>query len=190
MQKVVIYTVILLTCQQASTQEKWGVHFKPSMNFVTEDLDILDSQVGFGFEFDISYKFIDYFEAYAGWNWNSFKIKTDETNSNDLDTFGYTFGLHFIHPAKSTNLSYFAQIGGFYNIMRLENENGRTVAESDNGLGWEIAAGVEIALGSSTWHLRPQIGFRSFSRDLVINNLNSQIQLNHIFLSNGLIKRF
>ncbi|NER15734.1 outer membrane beta-barrel protein [Spongiivirga citrea] len=188
--RIIISVFVLLLYQTIDAQEKWGLQFRPGMNFATEDLDILDSQVGFGFEISWSYKFEEHFGLYTGWSWNTFRATEIDRNRNDLDISSFTFGLDYSHLINKTNLSYFARFGGIYNKVKLEDTNSDILSESDYGLGWEISAGIEIALGSSTWYLRPQMGFRSLSRDLIIENLNSEIKLNHIVLSGSVIKKF
>lgn len=79
--------------------------------------------------------------------------------------------------------------GGIYNHIEVENEGGDITADSGHGLGWEIGAGLQVDLGSN-WNLRPQVGYRSLSRDIEIGSNSIDVDLNYISLGVGISKLF
>jgi opacity protein-like surface antigen len=136
---------------------------------------------------------MEHLGAYAGWGWNQFKSEDSSfagSGDTDFEETGYTFGLQFIHPiGNSDNLSYLFRAGGIYNHIEVENDAGDITADSGHGLGWEIGAGVQVDLGSN-WNLRPQVGYRSLSRDIDIGNTSTDVDLNYISLGVGISKSF
>jgi opacity protein-like surface antigen len=174
-------------------QEKWSAEIRPNANFATKDLGDAELKTGIGFEAAIGYRFMPHLDAYAGWGWNQFKSDTPVSfpgsDQADIEVTGYSFGLLFIHPIAETSTSYLIRIGGLYNHIEVENSGGDVVADSGHGLGWEFGAGLNLDLGNQ-WNLRPQVGYRSLSRDLEIGTATTEVDLNYVTVGVGIILRF
>lgn len=188
-----VLTCFLLFTSITLAQESWSAELRPNLNFATKELGNADLNTGFGFEVALGYRFMEHLGAYAGWGWNQFsseELTFAGRGDTDFEETGYTFGLQFIHPvANSEMLSYLFRAGGIYNHIEVENEGGDITADSGHGLGWEIGAGLQVDLGSN-WNLRPQVGYRSLSRDIEIGNTSTDVDLNYISLGVGISKLF
>ena len=192
LKKSMLIAVGLLTLQTSAAQDRWSVELRPGINFATKDLGNADLKTGVGFEAAVGYRFMEHLGAYAGWGWN--KFTTDNPSflgmgDTDVEETGYTFGLQFIHPINDSPVSYLVRVGGIYNHIEIENNAGNITADSGHGLGWEVGAGVNVALGSN-WNLRPQLGYRALSRDLRIGTLNTDVDLNYVSFGVGIAKIF
>lgn len=190
MKNLILILVILSLTPFSNTlhgQNKWSAEFRPNINFPTSDFVDTDVKVGFGFEFAIGYQFIEHFGAYVGWGHNNFKI---EDSDIDFDETGYTFGLQFIHPiGSSESLSYLIRAGTIYNHIEVEDIDGTLIDDTGHGFGWEVGAGLNYLIGSN-WSLRPQMGYRTLSRDLNMAGATTKIDVNYIAFGLGIAKIF
>jgi len=186
--KIVIFTLSMVLASVAIfSQEKWSVEFRPNINFPTEDFVDTNIKVGYGFEVAFGYQFMEHLGAYAGWGYNNFNIKDSDV---DFDETGYTFGLQFIHPiGSSENLSLLFRAGGIYNHIELEDNDGNLIDDSGHGFGWEVGAGLNYNIGGN-WNLRPQIGYRTLSRDLNIEETTFNVDVNYIAVGLGIAVTF
>ncbi|WP_299215402.1 outer membrane beta-barrel protein [uncultured Aquimarina sp.] len=189
--KIIIIAFLIVSINETLfAQEKWSVEIRPGLKLPTKDIGDADLKVGFGFEATIAYNFMEHLAGYAGWGYNTFRaVNSFAGEDADFDETGYTFGLRFIHPIGDSSLSLLARAGGIYNHIEVESESGDINIDSGHGLGWEIGAGLDIDLGKN-WSLRPQIGYRSLSRDLEITNTTIDAKLNYISFDMGISKRF
>ena len=191
--KLYVLSFFLLSTTISMAQDKWSVELRPNLNFATTDIGNADLNTGFGFELAVGYRFMEHLGAYAGWGWNQFTSENSSfigSGDTDFEETGYTFGLQFIHPiGNSDKWSFLVRAGGIYNHIEVENEAGDIVEDSGHGLGWELGAGVQVDLGSN-WNLRPQVGYRSLSRDLDIGNTSTDVDLNYISFGVGIAKSF
>ncbi len=186
--KIAIFTLsMILMSATLFSQEKWSVELRPGINFPTSEFDTADIKTGFGFEVAVGYRFMEHLGAYAGWGYNNFKLKDSDV---DFDETGYTFGLQFIHPiASSESLSLLLRAGAIYNHIEVEDNDGNLIDDTGHGLGWEVGAGLNYNIGAN-WSLRPQIGYRAFSRDLDIEGTKIDIDVNYIAVGIGIAKIF
>lgn len=182
-----------MTFNALIAQDKWSVELRPGINFATKDLGDAELKTGLGAEFAVGYRFVKHLGAYLGWGWNQFKSDNSSfagMGDTDFEETGYTFGLQFIHPIGSCdNISYLVRLGGIYNHIEVENDAGDITADSGHGLGWELGAGINLDLGSN-WNLRPQIGYRTLSRDIEIGNLTTDVDLDYVSFGVGIAKIF
>ncbi len=182
--------LIVLISQTLLAQEKWSVEIRPGLKLATKDIDNADLKVGFGFEATIGYNFMEHTAAYVGWGYNRFRaVNSFAGEDADFEETGYTFGLRFIHPLGDSSLSLLARAGGIYNHIEIENDSGDIIDDSGHGLGWEICAGLDIDMGKN-WSLRPQIGYRSLSRDIEVAATTIDAKLNYISFDMGVSKHF
>jgi long-subunit fatty acid transport protein len=185
-QRIFITITIFLICNTTNAQKKWEVTFRPGLNFPNQDLGNTKLEIGYGFETTISYSFMPHLATYTGWGWNSFSEKDSPAgNKFSFEETGYSFGLQFIHPISNYKLKYLVSLGGIYNHIELENNNGDIISDTGHGLGWEVATGVSYPFGER-FHFRPSVRYRSLSRDLKIGSISTPVDLNYFSL-NGAI---
>jgi len=184
---ITIVALALLTVfNQSYAQDKWSLEFRPGVDYATTDISNADLGIGFGLEGTIAYRFMPHLAAYAGWSWNHFAV--DQSFAGDdagFEETGYTFGLQFIHPIGETTLNYLVRFGGTYNHIEIENSNGDIIIDSGHGLGWQAEAGFLISL-SEKFSLLPSIRYRSLSRDIEIEYINTSVDLNYLSVGVGL----
>ncbi|MEM5565440.1 outer membrane beta-barrel protein [Psychroserpens sp. AS72] len=187
--KLIAFSVLLLVIGNTlEAQNKWSAEFRPGINFPSEDLGESNIETGFGFEVTVGYRFMAHLHAYFGWGYNTFSIEDSDV---DFDETGYTFGLQFIHPlGTSETWSYLVRAGAIYNHLELEDGSGDLIDDSGHGIGWQLEAGLDYAIGAN-WSLRPSIRYRSLSRDLgVAENQTFGVDLNYLSFGFGVSKSF
>ena len=189
MKKVILTTVALVLAfafHQVKSQDRWSLEFRPGVDFATKNIADADLGTGFGFEGAIAYRFMPHLAAYAGWSWNHFAVdKSFAGPDAGFEETGYTFGFQFIHPIGETSLSYLIRLGGTYNHIEIENNDGDIIIDSGHGLGWQAEAGLSIPL-SERFSLLPTVRYRSLNRDIKIENFSTAVDLNYLSAGVGL----
>lgn len=182
--------VALLITSTASAENRWSVEARGGAAFATEKLGDTDLGTGIGFEGSASYRFMPHLAGYVGWSWLHFT--TDESSwgdEMDVEETGYLFGLAFIHPIAEGPLSYLVRVGGTYNHIEVEDDEGEIVADSDHGLGWEVGLGLVYDLNNG-WRISPAVRYRALSRDMEAGNTTSSVDLNYIAADVGISYSF
>ncbi len=172
-------------------QEKWSLEFKPSINFPSTELGETSLETGFGFELLGAYKISPQFDIYAGWGWNQFNTKEALINEEiDVNETGYSFGLKFTNPFLNfVKTSYVLSAGGIYNHLELEDRFGDTIGDTGHGLGLQVAVGLEYFIAEN-WSLRPEMRYRSFSKDFTFRNFSEELDHKYISIGLGIAIRF
>ena len=184
---ITIIALILLTVfSQSYAQDKWGLELRPGVDYATQDILDADLGLGFGAELTIAYNFMPHLAAYAGWSYNNFAVDQSFAGPDaSFEETGYTFGFQFIHPIGESTLSYLVRVGGTYNHIEIENNDGDIIIDSGHGLGWQAEAGLVISL-SKRFSLLPSVRYRSLNRDIEIENENTSVNLNYLSVGVGL----
>ena len=184
---ITIIALILLTVfSQSYAQDKWGLELRPGVDYATQDILDADLGLGFGAELTIAYRFMPHLAAYAGWSYNNFAVDQSFAGPDaSFEETGYTFGFQFIHPIGESTLSYLVRVGGTYNHIEIENNDGDIIIDSGHGLGWQAEAGLVIPLGER-FSLLPSVRYRSLNRDIEIENENTSVNLNYLSVGVGL----
>ena len=188
--KKLLLTIVALTLltglNQSIAQDKWSLEFRPGINYATQDIADADLELGFGTELTIAYRFMPHLAAYAGWSYNNFAVDQSFAGPDaSFEETGYTFGFQFIHPIGKSTLSYLVRVGGTYNHIEIENNDGDIIIDSGHGLGWQAEAGLVIPL-SERFSLLPSVRYRSPNRDIEIEDVNTSVNLNYISVCVGL----
>lgn len=171
---------------EVQAQNRWGAEFRSGVDFATKNIADADLKTGFGFEGSIAYRLMPHLAAYAGWSWNHFGVDQSFAGVDaSFEETGYTFGLQFIHPIGDLDINYLVRLGGTYNHIEIENDNGDIIIDSGHGLGWQAEAGLVITL-SENFSLLPSVRYRSLSRDIDINNINTSVELNYFSVGVGI----
>lgn len=182
--KLLSLIALLSVSQLVLAQERWSFELRPGVNFPTTETLGSDLSTGFGGELVFGYRFLEHTGVYGGWGWNQFS-----QDDIDVEMTGYTFGLQFIHPINESSISYLVRAGGIYNHLEFEDDAGNITYDTGHGLGWEAGLGLELPLGD-TFKLRPQVGYRSLSRETDFEGITEDADLNYISLSIGITKLF
>jgi len=188
--KKLLLTIAALTLivlfNQTYAQNKWSLEFRPGVDYATTDISNADLGIGFGLEGTIAYRFMPHLAAYAGWSYNNFAVDQSFAGADaSFEETGYTFGFQFIHLIGESTLSYLVRIGGTYNHIEIENNDGDIIIDSGHGLGWQAEAGLVIPL-SERFSLLPSVRYRSLNRDIKIENVSTSVDLNYLSVGVGL----
>ena len=172
--------------KETQAQDRWNLELRPGIDLATTDIFDADLGTGVGFEGSISFRFMPHLTAYAGWSWNNFGVDQSFAGADaSFEETGYTFGFQFIHPIGESSLSYLVRLGGTYNHIEIENNNGEIMIDSGHGLGWQAEAGLVIPL-SENFSLLPGVRYRTLSRNIEIDNPNTSVDLNYVSVGVGL----
>lgn len=189
MKKLLLSTAVLiifLLFNQTIAQDKWGLEFRPGINYATQNIADADLGLGFGAELTIAYRFMPHLAAYAGWSYNNFAVDQSFAGADaSFEETGYTFGLQFIHPIGESEIKYMVRAGGTYNHIEIENNSGDIIIDSGHGLGWQAEAGLVIPM-SDKFSLLPSLRYRSLNRDIEIENVSTSVDLNYLSVGVGL----
>ena len=179
--RTILLTLLFMsTSLFAQSQNIWSLDLRSGASYATQDLGDADLGIGLGYELTIAYKFMPHLAAYGGWGWHQFSADQSFAGSDlDFEETGYTFGLQFIHPFGESILSYLMRAGGIFNHIEIENNSGEIIEDSGHGLGWQVEAGLAIAV-SERFQLIPSIRYRSLSRDIDTENGSISVDLNYI----------
>ncbi|NJR76063.1 MAG: opacity protein, partial [Scytonema sp. CRU_2_7] len=110
-----------------------------------------DLKTGFGGELVLAYRFMPHLGAYAGWGWNKFNAKQSFMGADtDFEETGYVLGLQFIHPIGESKFSYVLRGGAIYKHIESENAEGKIMADTGHGWGWQGDIGLSIGLGENS----------------------------------------
>lgn len=184
----ILIFIFIITSLQA--QGKWSLEFRPNLDYATTKIGDEKIKTGFGFDANVTFNFITNMGVYAGWGWNSYRAENiPETGNIDLNQTGYTFGLQYINAINNSAIGYFLKFGGLFAHIEVEDETGDTIADTDHEWGWEITGGLYL-FNVSTFSLRPQLGYRSFSGNFNSGSLGEQVDINDFFFGIGIAKSF
>lgn len=171
---------------QSYAQDKWSLELRQGFDFATKDISNADLGTGFGAELTIAYRFMSHIAAYAGWSWNHFSVDQSFAGPDaNFEETGYTLGIQFIHPIGESTINYLVRLGGTYNHIEIENNNGDVIMDSGHGFGWQAETGLVIPLGER-FSLLPSVRYRSLNRDIDINNISTSVDLNYLSVGVGL----
>lgn len=185
--KKILTGIVILCTTVAFGQEDWSATFRPGLHFPTSDTPAGQTQIGFGFDFTVTYAISPNLDAYAGWGWNKFDINnTSGDQVAFLEETGYTFGLLFLYPIGEGPISYLVRAGGIYNQLEIENNSGTLLADTGHGFGWQLGAGISYKF-TENWFLRPELKYHALSRD---NAPNATLDLNYVSFAVGLAVTF
>ncbi len=188
--KKLLLTIVALTLltvfNQSRAQDKWSLELRPGVNYATQDIADANLELGFGTELTIAYRFMPHLAAYAGWSYNNFAVDQSFAGTDaSFEETGYTFGFQLIHPIGESTLSYLVRVGGTYNHIEIENNDGDIIIDSGHGLGWQAEAGLVIPL-NERFSLLPSVRYRSLNRDIKIENVSTSVDLNYLSVGVGL----
>ncbi|MGM0621539.1 MAG: outer membrane beta-barrel protein [Bacteroidota bacterium] len=187
----IVFVILLSATTLAQEKEKrFGFEFSSGVSMATNKLDESTLNPGFGFEGIFHYRFLPHTGVYAGWGWNRFGA--DESFAgNDVcfEETGYVFGLQFKHPFGNSPVQYYLRGGGLFNHIETENSNGEIINDTGHGLGWQLAAGIDVPLGKN-WRFTPGVKFNALARNADFEGVDRELKHNYASLRVGILKRF
>lgn len=188
---LILATITLLSLSGVGQEKetRFGIELNGGASFATRELGGIDLNTGVGFETVFHYRFMNHLGAYAGWGWN--KFSTDDTfagSTVDFEETGYVVGLQFKHPIGTSPISYYTRLGGLYNHIEIE-EGDDIIEDTGHGLGFQIAAGIDIPLGAN-WNINPGVKFNAISGDIDNNGNTTNLNLNYVMIRVGIVKNF
>jgi hypothetical protein len=187
---VVMFAVFSLNGTAQAKEKRFGLEFNTGVSLATKKIDNASLNTGFGFEGVLHYRIMPHLGLYGGWGWNRFGAEnTSAGNEICFEETGYVFGLNFKHPVGSSKLSYYVRAGGLYNHIETENPDGDIINDTRHGLGFQLAGGVSINLGSD-WSFNPGLKFNSLTRNIKAEGISKQIDYQYISARIGFEKRF
>lgn len=188
---IITLFLLVLTFSFAHSQEgRFAVELSGGPAWAIEQNGVSNLNTGAGFEGILHYRFMPHTGVYAGWGWNRFAAESSFAGNNtDFEETGYVFGLQFKHPIGTSPLAYYLRAGGLYNHYEIENEQGDIMIDTDHGLGWQLAAGLDIAI-NDTWHLTPGVKFNALNRDFTSSGTDRSLRINYLAARIGILKKF
>lgn len=187
---VLLTLFLLLITDPSVAQDRFGVLVSLDASAATQDVGDADLNPGFGFEANLTYRFLPHLSAYAGWGWQRFGSDGSFAGAEmDFEETGYRFGLQFMHPLGAIPVDYFLRAGGTYNHIEIENSDGDITADSGHGLGWQASAGIAVPIGAK-WRLMPGLRYQSLSRDIEVGSVTSDVDLNYVAFELGFHRTF
>ena len=72
-----------------------------------------------------------------------------------------------------------------YASYLVENNDGDTIADSGYGWGWQIESGLSF-FSDKRWRLMPSVRYRSLSRDVQVEDVITEVNLNYLSAGIGL----
>ena len=186
-----VSALLLFASEPAVAQDRFGVELRVGPEFATQDLGNANLNTGIGSEVVFSYRFLPHLAAYGGWGYGRMSADGDSFAGTDIDVeeTGYTFGLQFIHPLRTTRYGYFLRAGAIYNHIEIENGAGDITADSGHGFGWQVGAGPAITLGQN-WTLMPGLRYRALSRDIEVGSVETDVDLTYFTVGVGIMRTF
>jgi opacity protein-like surface antigen len=187
---IFLLALIVFPVSAGYAQGRWSGEFRPGFNIPVNDLGEDKLGLGFGFEAKVAYKMMPHLKVYGGWGWNAFVTDTQKVSDRvDLDETSFTFGFDLRLPVTNPPVTYFVYGGAVLGRIKIE-DNLNTFNESSNyGFGWQLGGGVEIALNDS-WSLKPDVRYRSLSREIGVSNVALDVDLQYFAIGIGICGSF
>lgn len=175
------FVMIVCLGLPSMAQERVSVQFRPSVSFAIQSLGDADLKTGLSFEGMVAYRFMPHLSGYAGWGWNKFSSPKSFAGDNiDFEETGYVLGLQFIHPfGEHSATQFFLKGGAILNHIEAENNEGKIIADTGHGTGFQAEAGVSLPLGDRL-NLLPGIKYQSLSRNFHLGEERYPVDLNYL----------
>jgi hypothetical protein len=144
---------------------------------------------GFGYGINGRLQVFPLISIYGGWDRYSFDVESDGDGDSEATDTGLHAGGYISLPLSAvTGLSPFAFAGVVYNSTDLAFSSGGVTisAESDDGLGYEVGAGLAIPF-APTLSLTPAVRYRSHNAEFPsITGEDGELTVSYISFDLGL----
>jgi len=182
-----VFSLFSITCVSQEKEKKFGFELSSGPAIAPRKLGGVTLNTGYGFEGIFRYRIVSFTDIYAGWGWNHFAAENSFAGNNvSFEETGYVLGLQCFQPIVE-GVSVYIRGGALYNHIEIENESGELLYDTGHGFGFQLATGIEIAIGLN-WNLNSGIKLNSLNRE--IESISTNLNLNHISMNIGIVKRF
>lgn len=184
--------MLLLISNLVMAQNRFNFELRPAANYAISDLGDAQIGPGFGFEGMVNYTFEFNVGLYAGWGWNQFTADNSFAGKDvGFEETGYSFGLRYYYPITGERFRVMVGAGGLWNHIEIENSDGEIIADSEHGFGYQVEVGFPISLGNKDrWQITPGLRYRSLDRQVKLNSIITDTNLNYLSLGLGLAFKF
>jgi hypothetical protein len=186
-----IFLVIQLVPGEAQQKPgRFGFEVSGGPSLATREIPSGKLTKGLGFDGVLHYDLFENSGLYAGWGWNKFSSGTSFTGDNaDFEETGYMFGLQFKHSIDGLRSSYYVRAGGLYNHIEIENESGSLIGDTGHGLGWQLAAGIDIPVAYK-WSFSPVVKYNFLNRDIENEGIETKLAMHYLTVRVGIFRKF
>lgn len=173
-------------------QNPLGFELRGGLASPSGELDESPLERGVGFEGSVSYRFQPRLSAYFGWDWWRFEADEGFAGAGvDLEETGFAFGLRYDQPfsgRRESGPGFWIRGGGTADHFELEDADGRIIADSGYGPGWEVGAGLSLPWAG--WRLTPGVRVRYLSRDVEVESRRFNLGLRTFAFEFGVAHAF
>ena len=176
----------ILFAMGASAQEigsRFGLEISTGVSFPVKNTNAVDLKIGYGYECTLQYNFLSFGGIYGGWGWN----ELNTSNDGSIEALGYQFGIQLQIPVEDAPFRGYLRAGGLVNKLEVEDPDGVVIEETRQGLGWQLAGGIEFPLAPK-WSLTPGFKFSALSRDMELNAGSGAFKYNYISAKVGIVR--
>jgi opacity protein-like surface antigen len=187
-----LLTLALLSINSIAqeTEKRFGVELNSEVSIVSSDLNGANLNTGLGFETIFQYRFMPFTSVYGGWGYTHFNANESFAGTDiDFEQTGYILGLQLKNSIGESPLSYFVRGGLLYSHIETENNDGDIISDTGHGVGFQVAGGLEVALGKN-WSLAPSLKYNSLSGETELEGVNHKLELRYVSARLGIVKRF
>lgn len=184
-----LMVVLQLTGHAQQVEKRFGFELNTGISAAVNKIGDTKTNVGFGFEGLLHYRFAQHTGLYAGWGWNRFGAD-DSFAGNDIciEETGYIIGLQYQQTLRQS-MDYYVRAGLLYNHLEIENSDGDIIHDTGHGPGFQLAAGLVIPL-STKWSLMPGVKFNALNRDLTVEGVERSLSQNYLQIRVGFARKF
>lgn len=171
-------------------EKRFGFELSTGASVATQKLGGAELNPGFGVEGIFHYRFLPHTGVYGGWGLNKHTAETSFAGTDfHFEETGYVLGLQYKNTFGDSPLGYYFRAGGLYNHIEVENPDGDATHDSKHGLGWQLAGGLDVALGNN-WSLTPGLKFNYLNREVENNGVDIPLEMRYVQVRFGIVKRF
>ncbi len=189
---ITLLMIILFTAQafNQENRKRTGLELNGGISIATNKLEGTRLNAGFGFEGIFHYRLLPHAGIYAGWGWNRFEARHSFAG-NDIcfEETGYIAGIEYSHSIGASPVACYLRAGGLFNHIETENAAGDIINDSGHGPGWQVAAGLEVPVGTK-WTLTPGVKFNSLSRATDFEGVTRNLNQNYVSARIGILRSF
>jgi opacity protein-like surface antigen len=181
---------VLLFASPLSAQPRWTAEVRGGINASLEAFNDVDLKVGSGLEMGVGLRVAPDLFVYGAWDWQNRQAKTPLFGvTADVEDTGYAFGLRYMAPLSGRARPW-VRAGGLYTHVEIEDEDaGDLIADSKHTLGFEVGAGVDLAL-NDRWSLTPGARYRRFDPKVRRAGADTSATLSYMTFDVGIAWKF
>lgn len=187
---LIMSSVLSLSGVSQEKEKRFGFELSGGVSIATSKPGDASLQPGAGFEGIFHYRFMPHTGLYGGWGWN--RLGADNSFAGENVCFeetGYILGIQFIHPLGDSPLSIYLRAAGLFNHIEIEDGSGDIIYDTGHGLGWQVAGGIEIPMGSK-WSFTPGLKYNSIKSEVADGDEYRGINHRYIMLRAGFLRKF